>query len=205
MGQRTSRRARSRDAPSRSGTVSGVRTSPPLSRRLLLQGAALTGVTAAVSGCGSRAIHGRDVTSSGSETPGDQSPAGTYGTGSEPDVRLVLAAIGDERAVLTDCLGCLAAVPALRPALAPVVAEQRQHIDALKHALTSPAHLAQATARPFRGNRTDALTRVRVSLAHAQKSRRRDALAAESGLLARLLASISASHAVAAGQASLRS
>jgi hypothetical protein len=184
-----------------------VRTSPPLSRRLLLQGAALTGAAATLSGCASRAMHRRGVASSGSETPGDQHHAGPYGTGSgsDRDVRLVLAAIGDERAVLGDCLGCLAAVPALRPALAPVVAEQRQHIDALKHALTNPAHLAKATTRPFRGNRTDALTRVRVSLAHAQKSRRTDALAAESGLLARLLASISASHAVAAGQASLRS
>jgi hypothetical protein len=180
-----------------------VSTSPPLSRRLVLQGAVLTGVGTALAGCAAG-------------TPTNAPPAADkqarvqhhfdpFGTGSDRDVRMVAAAVEDERSVLGDCLGCVAAVPSLGHAIRPLIAQQRQHIAALLNALTDPPHESKARPRPFSGSEPDALTRVRLSLVGAQHRRRYDALGAESGLLARLLASISASHAVAAGLDTLRS
>lgn len=178
-------------------------TSPPLSRRLVLRGAVLTGAATALAGCAAGA--------SGKAGPAADTQAwdrhhfDPFGTGSDRDVRLVAAAIEEERAVLGDCLGCLAAVPSAGRAIRPVVAQQREHIAALRDALTDPPHVPKAKARPFSGSRPEALTRVRLSLVGAQHRRRADALDADSGLLARLLASISASHAVAAGLEDLRS
>ena len=94
--------------------------------------------------------------------------------------------------------------PLLKPVLAPLVTQQRAHVAALRAALTDSGRRPGSTPRRFRGNRDDALRRVRSALVDAQRNRRADALAASSGLLARLLASVSASHAVAASQGSLR-
>ena len=177
-------------------------TCTPLSRRGLLQGVALTGAGAALSGCGVRAgdaarppVAGRlhHLRVSGSSV-----------TGSSPDVRLLRAAIADEHALLLTCLSSLRGRPRLKPVLAPLVTEQRAHVTALRAALTDAGRRQQATPRRFRGNHDDALLRVRSALVDAQRHRRDDALAASSGLLARLLASVSASHAVAAAQGSLR-
>ena len=177
-------------------------TCTPLSRRGLLQGVALTGAGAALSGCGVRAgdaarppVAGRlhHLRVSGSSV-----------TGSSPDVRLLRAAIADEHALLLTCLSSLRGLPRLMPVLAPLVTEQRAHVTALRAALTDAGRRQQATPRRFRGNHDDALLRVRSALVDAQRHRRDDALAASSGLLARLLASVSASHAVAAAQGSLR-
>lgn len=178
-------------------------TSPPLSRRLVLQGAVLTGVGTALAGCAAGTSRGAPPAA---DTQAEvQHHFDPVGTGSDRDVRMVAAAIEDERAVLDDCLGCVAAVPSVGRAIRPVIAQQRQHIAALRKALTDPPHVSKAKPRPFNGSEPAALTRVRLSLVGAQHRRRDDALGAESGLLARLLASISASHAVAAGLDTLRS
>jgi hypothetical protein len=179
-----------------------VSTCTPLSRRGLLQGVALTGVGAALGGCGvrpddrtrhvvARRLHGQPV-------------AGSSTTGSRADVRLLRAAIADEHALLLTCLSSMHGRPRLKPVLAPLVSQQRAHVAALRAALTDAGRRPRSTPRRFRGNRDDALRRVQSALVDAQASRRADALAASSGLLARLLASVSASHAVAAAQGSLR-
>jgi hypothetical protein len=119
-------------------------------------------------------------------------------------VRLVRAAIADEHAVLQVSLANGAGDPSLRKALAPVVDQQRAHIAALRAALTSPPHAPTTSHHPVQGSREDALRRVRSALVDVQRRRRDDALTAGSGPLARLFASMSASHAVASGLDELR-
>jgi hypothetical protein len=160
-----------------------VSTSKPLSRRRVLRGAALGGAGVVLAGC---------------------APAGGSPTASEPDVRRVTAAITDEQAVLEVCRAALAGHSTLRPVLAPIVASQHAHIAALRSALPSPAAMPRRRHRPLHAGRREALQRVRSSLLDAQRHRRADALAAGSGLLARLFASMSAAHAVAAAQDAVR-
>jgi hypothetical protein len=119
-------------------------------------------------------------------------------------VRLVRAAIADEHAVLQICLALGAGRSSLRKTLAPVADQQRAHIAALRAALTSPPHAHPTSRRPAHASREDALRRVRSALVVAQRRRHDDALNADSGLLARLFASMSASHAVVSGLAELR-
>jgi hypothetical protein len=119
-------------------------------------------------------------------------------------VRLVRAAIADEHAVLEECVANGASSPFLRKALAPVVDQQRAHIAALRAALTSPPQAPPTSRHRVHGSREDVLRKVRSALVDVQRRRRDDALAAQSGLLARLFASMSASHAVASGFDELR-
>jgi hypothetical protein len=179
-----------------------VSTCTPLSRRGLLQGVALTGAGAALGGCGVRA--GDRARPAAGGRLYKQRVAGSSATGSGPDLRLLRAAIADEHALLLTCLSSLHGRQQLKPVLAPLVAQQRAHVAALRAALTDAGRRPRSTPRRFRGTRDDALRRVQSALVDAHRNRRADALAASSGLLARLLASVSASHAVAAAQGSLR-
>jgi hypothetical protein len=179
-----------------------VSTCTPLSRRGLLQGVALSGAGAALSACAVRA--GNAARPAGPGRLRRQQVAGSSVSGSSPDVRLLHAAIADEHALLLTCLSSLHGRPKLKPVLAPLVTQQRAHVAGLRAALTDDGRRPRSTPRRFRGDRDGALERVRSALVDAQHNRRGDALAAESGLLARLLASVSASHAVAAAQGSLR-
>jgi hypothetical protein len=209
--QRTSRHA-FRSGPDRRERVAGgggpilygrrVSTFTPLSRRGLLQGAALTAAVAALEGCGAQ--DGRDAGPADGQPVRQQRVGDSSATGSTPDVRLLHAAIADEHALLLVCLGSLRGHPTLEPVLAPLVVQQRQHVFALRAALTDPGDIPSRSPRRHRGSRADALDRVRSALVESQHRRRGDALAASSGLLARLLASVSASHAVAATQSALR-
>ncbi|MEP6650962.1 MAG: hypothetical protein ABJA74_13810 [Lapillicoccus sp.] len=169
--------------------------SPSLSRRLLLQGAALSGAGAAVGGCASSpdAADGRSRSGSAAAPVADSGAASA-----SPDVRLVESAIADERALLDDCLAGAATFTGLAPVLDPIAARQREHLARLRAALTSGAPGRPSHPRRVPGDRAAALRRVRRSVVDAQRARRTDALAADSGPLARLLASMSASHAVTA-------
>lgn len=176
-------------------------TSPPLSRRLLLQGAALTGACGVLSGCGSNG----EGTAGPSAAPLDGDAGGAAAsTASGRDIRIVRAAIDDERVLLADFAAAATAVPRLAKALAPVADQQRQHVAALRAALIVPDRVHATRSRPAHGDGSAVLRGLRRSLVVAQHRRRADALAAHTGLLARLLASMSASHAVAAGLDSLR-
>ena len=90
----------------------------------------------------------------------------------------------------------------LAGALRPLVGQQEKHVSSLRAAVTDLPHF-RTSRRTVPGTRTDAAIAVRLALAAAQAQRRADSLAVESGALARLLASISASHAVAAADETL--
>lgn len=112
------------------------------------------------------------------------------------DAALALAALADEEALLEYCSAVVASHPALTGLVTPVQQRQRQHIDTLRlslrnvdvppsrHAVSVPARARSAQAK---------LSRLAASARH---QRFEDCLAAQSGRLARLLASASASHAV---------
>ena len=77
-----------------------------------------------------------------------------FGTGSDRDVRMVAAAIADERAVLGDCLGCLAAVPERRSGAPPS--------DSATATSTSPPSRGALTDPPHASNReAEAIPRQR--------------------------------------------
>ncbi len=119
--------------------------------------------------------------------------------GSDSDVDRVRAAIADERALLAFCTGSATSHPAVAGALTDIAGQQRQHVAALRGALTDPGGDRVVTVPRIRGDRKAVLLAARRLLVEAQRHRRSDALAADWGPLARLFASISASHAVAAG------
>lgn len=181
-------------------------TSGQPSRRLLLQTLTVTGLCAALPGCtsngGAAGQPGPSVTSS---TPGQGAPlppASSSEATSHSDVLLVQAAIADEHALLDACLASVAALPDLATALSSITDQQRRHVAVLRAALTG--RQSYRRRMPAVGSRRAALHGLRRSLVVAQSDRRDGALAADSGALAQLLASMSASHAVAAGLDALR-
>ncbi|MDX6366521.1 MAG: hypothetical protein QOK30_1597, partial [Nocardioidaceae bacterium] len=94
----------------------------------------------------------------------EQPVVGSSVSDSSPDVRLLRAAIADEHALLLTCLSSLHGRPRLKPVLAPLVMQQRAHVAALRAALTDAGRRPQSTPGLFRGNRDDALRRVRSAL-----------------------------------------
>jgi hypothetical protein len=118
----------------------------------------------------------------------------------EGDAALAADALGDEQALLDYCAAATAGAPRpLRPQLASVRDRQRAIVKALTDAMTDPT---VSVRPPLDVPRRDKATlrKLTALLAAAEESRLADCLAAESGLLARLLASVSASHAVAVEQ-----
>jgi hypothetical protein len=169
-----------------------------VSRRALLTGATVTGVAFVSSACstGTPAEPVAADSTTPATAPGTTSESGSA-TLPDPDVGLVEAAIADERAILVYCTrDPLRHPPAV---LRLIAAQQRQHVRALRAALTDPGRDTVATVPPRPPSVTAMRTTARSLLLGAQRQRRADALAAESGLLARLFASLSASHAVLAG------
>jgi hypothetical protein len=164
-------------------TFSGVadpRDERPNRRTVLALGAGLT--FSALAGCGSQT---RDRESTGRLTP-------------DPDVTIAERALGSEAVLLVYLASLIRAHHDLARAFAPYVAVQREHVRALTAALTDPP--AVSTTRRVDVSRSATIARDRAVrlIARAQRARRAEALAADSNLLARLLASISASHAVGA-------
>lgn len=114
------------------------------------------------------------------------------------DVGRLVAAIADEEGLLGYCTALISRHQQLATVAAPIRQRQRQHVDALRSALR---HLDPPTAHrrvvaPARA--TVAEAKLTELAAATQRRRFEDCLAAESGLLARLFASTSASHAVTA-------
>jgi hypothetical protein len=118
----------------------------------------------------------------------------------EGDAALAAAALGDELALLDYCTTAVArSRGTLRRRLVPVRQRQQAIVVALTDAMTEPT----ASPRPpiTVPRQEPALLRTLARLqTSAETARLEDCLAAESGLLARLLASVSASHAVAVEQ-----
>ncbi len=167
-----------------------------MSRRLLLHGAALTGAGIALAGC--TTSEADDVSTPARPTASSQEQPDTSVGRTDPDVDRVEAAIASERALLVYCRDSVAEHPDIAATLRQVADQQQKHIAVLRGALTEAGPGRVEPAPVMRGDRA-VLHTVRRMLVEAQRQRRSDALAADSGLLARLFASISASHAVAAG------
>lgn len=166
-----------------------------LSRRRFLFGTATAGAAAALAGCGSAATD-----PAANPPPTSSAGAGAASPGAAPasNVRLVEGAIAHEAALLVLYAAAGRAQRDLQESLDRLVSQQDEHIAALRAALTSPEPRPRPRRRRLSGSREVVLEKVRGGAADAQSARRADALAAQSGPLARLLASISASHAVAA-------
>jgi hypothetical protein len=178
-----------------------VSPSRVLSRRRFLHWTTTAGVAAALAGCATTATRA-------TRKPAPTSPWGTE-AGTQPatvrtDVRIAEDAIASEAALLALCAAAGRAHRGLREPLARLVAHQDEHIATLRAALTEPKRRHRPRRRRLSGSRANVVQRVRRGLADAQTSRRDDAMAARSGALARVLASMSASHAVAASLDSLQ-
>lgn len=122
-------------------------------------------------------------------------PAAGAGEDADPDVVLLTAAIQDEAALLGLALATMRRHRRLDRVVGPMVARQRAHVRAMSAGLSEPPSVQRQ--RPGRVPRTPAkaLAAVGEAAADAEAARLDDCLAASSGLLARLLASVSASHA----------
>lgn len=112
------------------------------------------------------------------------------------DENLLLAAIADEEDLLGYCVAVLSQHRGLATVAAPVRQRQRQHVDTFRSALRrlDPPPTRREVLVPARARTAE--DKLRRLIAAAQRSRFEDCLKADSGPLARLLASTSASHAV---------
>ena len=162
---------------------------PSASRRSVLQVAGL-GIAAALTGC---TLSDGSTSARRTTTP----PAPTGGQPVDADVVLLTRAIADEEVLLDYCRDLVGAHPTLVELVRPVQARQRDHVGALRAALTrADPRPAQRPPGRVPGKARVAVTTLTQLASGAEQERFADCLAAESGLLARLLASISASHAV---------
>jgi hypothetical protein len=126
-------------------------------------------------------------------------PAPTTAT-PEGDAALAAGALGEEQALLDFCTrAAREGARRQRAALQAVRDRQRAIVGALTDAMTDPKATSQPPIAVPRRRRA-MLHELTASLAAAEEARLTDCLAAESGPFARLLASVSASHAVAVEQ-----
>ncbi len=117
----------------------------------------------------------------------------------EGDAALLSEAVGAEQQLLSYYTVATSRSPALQRELSAQRVRQQAVVQALRDALSDPVR--QATRRAAVPRERDRLLRtLGALLARAEGDREADCLAAESGPLARLLASASASHAVAGEQ-----
>lgn len=149
---------------------------------------------AAVTGCTGEANTPQAAvtpTGSGALTSPDQ-----LGVSTDPDVILLTRAIRDEVALLAACLRVSREQHDLVDLVRPITAAQLAHVHHLRVSLSH--HLDLRPPRRIRvpSSKRGALVFLRHQVSAAEQSRLADCLHATSGLLARLLASVSASHAM---------
>jgi hypothetical protein len=122
----------------------------------------------------------------------------SVGGPADADAELVHAALADEQRLLGVVAAARAAHPSLKAALDPRIRIQTAHIDALRNSLAEPPSQPPSTT-PRLPRKLRALDRFLTrQLIATSRRRSADCLAAESGALARLLASVAASHTVGA-------
>jgi hypothetical protein len=170
-----------------------------MSRRELI-GLATAGLAGfALAGCAAR--HGgtasRTATGPSTAPPDDEDPGAALGTTRAGDIALVQGALAGEQRLSEVCRQAVRDHPQLRPELAPVAAIADRHVQVLAAASpTSSAPTATVDAPPssLLAVRATAQQQIRAE----QRKRADGCLAAESAALARLLGSMSASHAMSA-------
>jgi hypothetical protein len=114
----------------------------------------------------------------------------------DPDVVLLTAAIADEQSLLNYCADVVRRHRQLKPVVAPVLQRQREHVRRFRATLTDENPPRNTPAPPVPRSRQLALKNLRQFASSAEEARLTDCLAAKSGLLARMLASASAAHAL---------
>ena len=116
-----------------------------------------------------------------------------------PDVAVLRAAIGNEQALIARYRSALAAAPALKDILDPVLGQHQAHLAALRSRLIGPAatpHPARPSPAATTGGADQASTLAALAAAEqAAAGRLVSRLTVASPSLAQLLASISASEA----------
>jgi hypothetical protein len=112
------------------------------------------------------------------------------------DAALVAAALADEKRLLSYCRSVIARHPPLAGLVVEVQERQHAHVDALQSTLRGIEPPAFQRRSPVPAGARSATAKLVKLAAAARRDRLADCLAAESGLLARLFASASASHAV---------
>lgn len=168
-----------------------VRRTVGLTRRTAVGGAAAIG-TAVVTGCTS------------SDADRKPRPTPSKSADSDPDVALAATALADEQRLLDLVTATLDRHPALASVLSGARAVHRAHVDLLTEAVpdqpsasASPSATPSATPSTPRVPARPAAALAALSRAEdgVSRSGRRNALAAQSGAFARVLASIAAAAA----------
>ncbi len=113
----------------------------------------------------------------------------------DPDVALLTAAIQQEKTLLALAVATLRRHGDQARVVQPVVSRQRAHVTRLTASLTEPPALRRGPPPVVLRRAPAALKILRDQVSTAEQHRLSDCLDATSGLLARLLASVSASHA----------
>ncbi|MGI8577328.1 MAG: hypothetical protein ACR2KG_05290 [Nocardioidaceae bacterium] len=161
---------------------------PPPSRRSILQLGAISGAAWGVT-----ALTGCTVTFS--HVPVQPIPSGGQPAAAH-DIDLLTTAIADEEALLNYCGAAIRQQRGLRDLLVPIQLRQRSHVTGLRKALRgSPPK--RSTAMVEIPAHPATVVDVLTQLVSARRLRRfTDCMSAQTGLLARLFASVAASHAV---------
>jgi hypothetical protein len=162
-----------------------------VSRRTLLCGAAAIAASG-VAGCAS--VRPSPVGVASSTTLPSATSDGAPTESSDRD--RALAALADEQAVLAAYAAVARSQRRLRARVAPLLAVQRRHIEALVDALG----LDRAPAPPPSAPDAGSPAQVGDIASRAARGRLADCRLAASGSLASMLASMSASHRVVAAQ-----
>jgi hypothetical protein len=115
--------------------------------------------------------------------------------GDDPDVPLLTAAIQDETNLSALARATVRQHPTQAAAMQPVLTSQRAHVRELTAALSEKPQISRGGSPSVPANPVKAVAALRDAISAAESARLDDCLAASSGLLARLLASVSASHA----------
>ncbi len=114
----------------------------------------------------------------------------------DADITLLTAAIHDEARLLGLAVATLRAHPDLVVGAQALVTRQREHVRRLTSSLSEAPEVRRGRPPSIPRKASAAITGLRDETSAAEQSRLDDCLAATSGLLARLFASMSASHAV---------
>lgn len=179
-----------------SGTVSRV-TAPHVSRRALLGLTTASLAAIAVGGCsddaprGAGAVHATTAT-----TP--TIPTETSATSQDGDVALVAAAITDEHGLVMLMRQARLAHRELAAQLDPVIAVGRRHVHTLTAAMDETVTIDTLPPAALPRSAPAAVRVLQQALLAAQLRRSSDCVAASSGAVASLMASIGAAHAASA-------
>ncbi|MEJ7707549.1 MAG: hypothetical protein WKF82_09950 [Nocardioidaceae bacterium] len=172
-----------------------------LHRRQLLAAVGLGGIGLVVGCVASPAID----RSSMSTSPGARGGLDSHGSApfelggavfSEYDVGLVVAALDDEVARSAAFEAARVAYPRLADTVGLAAARQREHVAALRRALVELPARQRSHHGPLPRTPSQVVARLSNLSESGRIHRLGDCLGSESGLVARLMAAVSASHAV---------